>query len=63
MITWNAHKGSNVILNVDDINFGNPDVSSFNGLIKNPDEVWVHSFVDSIGYSNFLHAEQMHDIS
>lgn len=32
-ITWNAHKSSNIILNVDDSNLGNHDVSDFNGLI------------------------------
>ncbi|XP_058763889.1 uncharacterized protein LOC131637314 [Vicia villosa] len=58
-LTWNAHKGSNVILNVDGNSLGKLGVSNFGGLIQNVDCACVHSFVSNIGYSNILHVEVM----
>ncbi|XP_058763267.1 uncharacterized protein LOC131636671 [Vicia villosa] len=56
-LTWNAHKDSNVILNVDGSSLGKLGVSNFGGLIQNVDCACVHSFVSNIGYSNILHVE------
>ncbi|CAL5211192.1 unnamed protein product [Lathyrus oleraceus] len=58
-ITWNAHKDSNMILNIDGSSLGNPGVSDFGGFIQNVDGDWVHDIAGNIGYSNILHVELM----
>lgn len=45
MITLNAHKGSNMILNLDGSSLGNPGVSGFGELIQNANGAWFHGFV------------------
>jgi ribonuclease HI len=57
MVRWNAQGGISMILNVDGSSIGNPEVSSFGGLIRNSDGAWIHGFVDNIGYSKILHTE------
>lgn len=58
-IMENAHKGSNMILNVNVSSLGDPDISDFRGFIQNVHGVWVHDFASNIGYSNTLHVELM----
>lgn len=65
-IMWNAHKYSNIILNVDGSSLDNPDVLNFGGLIRNVDGVWIHNFANNINYFNIFHAELIklyHDLS
>lgn len=38
LITWSAHKGSNITLNVDGCSLDNPDVASFGGVIRNTND-------------------------
>ncbi|PNY00019.1 ribonuclease H [Trifolium pratense] len=56
-VRWNSHRGSGMILNVDGSSLGNPDISYFEGLIQNNDDVWIHGFAGNINFSNILHAE------
>ncbi|MCI41372.1 ribonuclease H protein, partial [Trifolium medium] len=57
MVRWNAQGGISMILNVDGSSIGNPGVSGYGGLIRNPDGAWVHGFAGNIGISNILHVE------
>lgn len=56
-VTWNAHKGSNMILNVDGSSLIIPSASGFDRFIQNDNGTWVHGFANNIGYSNILHVE------
>lgn len=58
-ITWNAYKGSNMILNIDGSSLSNPNVLAFGGLIQNAKGAWIHSFAGNIGHSNIFHTDLM----
>lgn len=59
MITWNAYKDSNMILNVDDSSLGNPEILDFGGLIRNTNGAWIYGLAGNVGYFNIVHAELM----
>ncbi|PNX93847.1 ribonuclease H [Trifolium pratense] len=59
LVRWNAHGGTDMILNVDGSSIGNPDISGYGGIIRNADGAWIHGFFGNLGVTNILHAELM----
>ncbi|GAU17063.1 hypothetical protein TSUD_105620 [Trifolium subterraneum] len=57
LVRWNAHDGTDMILNVDGSSIGNPEIYGFGGLIRNSHGAWIRGFAGNIGFSNILHAE------
>ena len=57
MINWNDKGGNGMILNVGGSSLGNPDVSSFRGMLRNEDGAWIHGFARNISFFNIPHAE------
>lgn len=56
-MTWYPEESLAIVLNVDDINFGNPKISGFGGVLHRNDGSWLYEFAGNVGISTIMHVE------
>jgi len=56
-VTWHPEESMVVVLNVDGINFENPEISGFCGVLCRNDDSWLYRFAGNVCISTIIHVD------